>query len=130
MTDSSPAHKSTSIKQSKLNSLSDPLSLIKRNQKGGIAINQSELHQAFEFFDIENKGFITIQDLKKRLVIIIIHYILINYLESFIYSYISFISFHCFIFYILILFIFIFFILFYLSRVYFIKIYPYVNINF
>ncbi len=40
---------------------------LKRNAKGGILVNPSELHQAFEFFDVDNKGFITIQDLKKRL---------------------------------------------------------------
>ncbi len=40
---------------------------IKRNAKGGILVNPSELHQAFEFFDVDNKGYITIQDLKKRL---------------------------------------------------------------
>lgn len=47
--------------------LADPLSNIRRNAKGGIHVNPQELKQAFEFFDTDNKGFITIQDLKKRL---------------------------------------------------------------
>merc|ERR1719296_52754 len=40
---------------------------IKRNAKGGIHVNPAELKQAFEFFDSDGKGFITINDLKKRL---------------------------------------------------------------
>ena len=42
-------------------------SQLKRNAKGGIYVSPHELHQAFEFFDIDNKGFINISDLKKRL---------------------------------------------------------------
>jgi hypothetical protein len=45
----------------------DPFSAVKRNAKGGIHVSAGELHQAFEFFDVEGKGFITISDLKKRL---------------------------------------------------------------
>lgn len=40
---------------------------VKRNAKGGVHVSQSELHQAFEFFDVDGKGFITLSDLKKRL---------------------------------------------------------------
>eukprot|EP00462_Mataza_sp_D1_P000731 CAMPEP_0175095340 /NCGR_PEP_ID=MMETSP0086_2-20121207/4096_1 /TAXON_ID=136419 /ORGANISM="Unknown Unknown, Strain D1" /LENGTH=201 /DNA_ID=CAMNT_0016368567 /DNA_START=12 /DNA_END=617 /DNA_ORIENTATION=- len=40
---------------------------IRRNAKGGIYVNQRELKQAFEFFDADGKGYITLQDLKKRL---------------------------------------------------------------
>jgi len=40
---------------------------IPRNAKGGVAVNPAEVHQAFQFFDVDNKGYITLQDLKKRL---------------------------------------------------------------
>lgn len=41
--------------------------VVKRNSRGGVYVNPSELHQAFEFFDMDGKGFITLADLKKRL---------------------------------------------------------------
>jgi Ca2+-binding EF-hand superfamily protein len=41
--------------------------MIKRNAAGGIAVNRGELKQAFEFFDVDKKGYITIHDLKRRL---------------------------------------------------------------
>jgi calmodulin len=37
------------------------------NKTVGIPVNPSELHQAFQFFDVDHKGFLTISDLKKRL---------------------------------------------------------------
>jgi len=40
---------------------------VRRNAKGGVYVDPGELHQAFEFFDVEGKGFITLSDLKKRL---------------------------------------------------------------
>ena len=29
---------------------------VKRNAKGGVHVSQTELHQAFEFFDVDGKG--------------------------------------------------------------------------
>ena len=40
---------------------------IRRNAKGGIYVNPQELKQAFEFFDSDGKGYLTMNDLKKRL---------------------------------------------------------------
>lgn len=65
--DAGDAHKSKSKTTTGDASVSDPFSSVKRNSKGGIHVSPSELHQAFEFFDVDGKGFITIQDLKKRL---------------------------------------------------------------
>lgn len=46
---------------------SDAVSGIRRNAKGGIYVNPQELKAAFEFFDVDGKGHITMNDLKKRL---------------------------------------------------------------
>ena len=40
---------------------------VRRNAKGGVYVNPAELKQAFEFFDVEGKGYLTMTDLKKRL---------------------------------------------------------------
>jgi hypothetical protein len=42
-------------------------SKVRRNIKGGVHVNPAELKQAFQFFDVEGNGYITVQDLKKRL---------------------------------------------------------------
>ena len=40
---------------------------LKKNSVGGIAVDESELRAAFEFFDVSGKGKITLHDLKNRL---------------------------------------------------------------
>jgi len=55
------------MSKQKMAALADPLSAVRRNPKGGVYVNPTELKQAFEFFDVEGKGYITISDLKKRL---------------------------------------------------------------
>ena len=40
---------------------------LKKNSVGGIAVDESELKAAFEFFDVSGKGKITLHDLKNRL---------------------------------------------------------------
>eukprot|EP01138_Halocafeteria_seosinensis_P002031 gb/GECG01002080.1/.p1 GENE.gb/GECG01002080.1/~~gb/GECG01002080.1/.p1 ORF type:complete len:224 (+),score=34.17 gb/GECG01002080.1/:1-672(+) len=42
-------------------------SRLPRNSKGGILVEPSELEKAFKFFDTNDKGHITLKDLKKRL---------------------------------------------------------------
>lgn len=63
----STAHSVVSSSVDPADSSSSSTGGVKRNAKGGIHVAPSELHQAFEFFDVDGKGFITIQDLKKRL---------------------------------------------------------------
>mmetsp|Transcript_1786 Transcript_1786/g.2423 ORF Transcript_1786/g.2423 Transcript_1786/m.2423 type:complete len:222 (-) Transcript_1786:272-937(-) len=40
---------------------------IRRNSKGGVLVTESELKAAFDFFDIDSEGKITLQNLRKRL---------------------------------------------------------------
>ncbi|KAJ1469950.1 hypothetical protein T484DRAFT_1981206 [Baffinella frigidus] len=40
---------------------------VKRNEHGGVLVDEDELKAAFEFFDVQNKGVLTPADLKQRL---------------------------------------------------------------
>lgn len=40
---------------------------VPRNAKGGILVTEHELRMAFDFFDMDNTGKITLANLKKRL---------------------------------------------------------------
>lgn len=45
----------------------DELADIRRNSKGGVLVTEAEIKAAFDFFDIDNEGKITLQNLRKRL---------------------------------------------------------------
>mmetsp|Transcript_3598 Transcript_3598/g.10917 ORF Transcript_3598/g.10917 Transcript_3598/m.10917 type:complete len:119 (-) Transcript_3598:326-682(-) len=40
---------------------------VPRNSKGGVLVTDEELRAAFDFFDVENSGTITLANLRKRL---------------------------------------------------------------
>ncbi len=63
--------KKTTMKQGRRSSFAKRTAVddakIKRNEHGGIAVDEAELKAAFEFFDVSGSGKITLSDLKNRL---------------------------------------------------------------
>ena len=53
--------------QSNSHSATNDFSKVPKNAKGGVLVTNEEIHAAFEFFDLDRSGSITLGNLKKRL---------------------------------------------------------------